>query len=545
MRSVRLLLLVALVLAWAPRPGRAGEEGRTVRVRVQVEGASAVALERDVVPALEGALASAPGLEAIQTTVRDGSVSLTLAFEEGAQDPGTRVRARLSGLAAPGRRIELFTDPAEEAFFVAFTSEQLGPDDLSEVVRASDASLARLPGIARVLSWGATQPEVVIDLSPERLAAHGLSFAQALEALDALGARDSPGSIQDAGRLSLGAKTRLADVAELRLASAPGPMVCVLDSRPAVVRTLLVHPEAVGVTRRALAAWLRSHTSPLLARDVKATVLEPGREVRFELPEGTEPSRALDAVWRVLSGAELPARHVLGVAGDADGVLPGFATPVRLVFDTPKPGPLVRRLAAAVPGAQVLAADGLAPGWTILLASPRTDLLADALQKATGRLSQSLPEALLSPAGLGRAPAVAVHLDEGRLAAHGLEGSAVERLVRAVREGLPLPLLLFTDGREVPARLHYGGEPGATRDLGDLRIIAAGGTMVPLRAVGEVTVQARGAFPVRRQGRALVALRILPPDPPSRAALAPVLDALRKALPPDVDVELREGTDFP
>lgn len=177
------------------------------RIIVAAEGGDAPAenILISVTKPLEEAFGSIPGLQLEQSQTTRGSAGFTLTFQDGAD--------MASALALVQARIDTVRAGLPQGMTV--TAERLNPTvfpildySLSSPTRSladlRDLALytlrprlSRIPGVARVLVNGGEQREFQVVVSPDRLAAQGLSVGQVDDALSKANTVSAVGSYDD------------------------------------------------------------------------------------------------------------------------------------------------------------------------------------------------------------------------------------------------------------------------------------------------------------------------------------------------------------
>lgn len=178
----------------------------TISVRVALEGGSVELMERDVAEPLETALRDLDDLDQVQTTVAEGYVAITVAFEVGTdgRDAESDVRAAVSSArgdlppAAEEPSISRTTFPSQVLEYAVST-----PHGLRATTAFVDGTLApalrQARGVASVTRTGGVEPRVEVAFDVAALAGAGLDLGGATRQLEALIATASGGSVAIGG----------------------------------------------------------------------------------------------------------------------------------------------------------------------------------------------------------------------------------------------------------------------------------------------------------------------------------------------------------
>jgi hydrophobe/amphiphile efflux-1 (HAE1) family protein len=228
---------------------------------------------------VEEAMNGIPGTTRIRSVTQRGSCEVDLFFAWGVDIRQTLqlVQARLSQLTAQLpptaeiRRVERLTFAVFPVAGYSLTSDTRDPaalrDLANNVVRPR---LARLAGVATVAVAGGKVREFQATIDPQRLAAHGVSAQQVVDAVKNSNIIASPGLIEENHRLELAlvsgqaatpdqlnsivvatvnnAPVRLSDVATVGQGFEPQYTIVTADGRPAVLLNVNRQPDANTVT---------------------------------------------------------------------------------------------------------------------------------------------------------------------------------------------------------------------------------------------------------------------------------------------------------
>ena len=230
-------------------------------IDVPYPGSTPAEIERTITRPVEEALSTLSGIQTMNSTSRADGAQLFLEFKWG-QNVATKAVEARDKLDAI--RAEL-PDDVQRFFVLKFsTADQpvlqlriSGDRDLSNAYELLDRRLKRplerLPGVAKVAIQGVAPPEVQIELSPDRLSAHGINLNDLAQLLRGENFSTSAGMIHEGGMRyrvqpqgewrSLDdirgmvlnrSGVRLGDIAEVSLRPARLNYERRLDSRPAV-----------------------------------------------------------------------------------------------------------------------------------------------------------------------------------------------------------------------------------------------------------------------------------------------------------------------
>ncbi|MBB3219908.1 efflux RND transporter permease subunit [Pseudoduganella umbonata] len=234
----------------------------TVHIVLTQPGGTPAQLETEVARKVEDALVGVSGLKHVTTAITDSQVRIEAEFvlEKPlsdalieTKDAVDRVRADLpADLEQPA--ISADTTDSEPTLTYAVASGRIDEEALSwliddELTRA----LLQVPGVGRVARLGGVQREVLVELDPVKLAAHGVTAVDVSRALrrtqqDASGGRGQLGhgeqsmrtvaTVRQAGELAAlpmtmpdGRELRLDQVAMVSDSAADATSIALLDGR--------------------------------------------------------------------------------------------------------------------------------------------------------------------------------------------------------------------------------------------------------------------------------------------------------------------------
>lgn len=249
---------------------------------------------------IEEAMNGLPGITRIRSTTQRGGCDISLFFDwkvdilESLQMVQERLAQMTSSLppTASIRRVERLTFAVFPVAGYSLISDERDPASLRDlatyVVRPR---LARLAGIAGVNVAGGEQREFHVTVDPVRLAAHGVSLEQVVDAVSKANIIASPGLVDENHKLELtlvsgqakkpeelgpvvvaivnNAPVTLADVATIGEGVAPNYTIVTADGHPAVLLNITRQFDAntVDVVDRVKAELAALSTQ--LPRDVK------------------------------------------------------------------------------------------------------------------------------------------------------------------------------------------------------------------------------------------------------------------------------------
>jgi hydrophobe/amphiphile efflux-1 (HAE1) family protein len=166
-----------------------------ITVSVTQTGAGPEELENQVTKKVEDAVAGLGDIDEIRSTVRDGASTTVISFILGTdidratndvRDAVTRIRQDLPGsIQEPViRRLEF---GGGVMMTYAVNSDQRSVEELSDLVdRTISQEVLTVEGVARVDRVGGVDPEIRVDLDPERLDALGITATQVNDQIRAL-----------------------------------------------------------------------------------------------------------------------------------------------------------------------------------------------------------------------------------------------------------------------------------------------------------------------------------------------------------------------
>ena len=228
---------------------------------------------------IEEAMNGIPGITRIRSVTQRGSCQVDLFFGWSVDiiQSLQLVQARLSQLTstlpptAAIRNVERLTFAIFPVAGYSLTSDTRDPASLRDIANnVIRPRLARLPGVATVAVAGGQVREYHATIDPERLAAHGVSVQQVVDAVKNSNVIASPGLIEENHQLELAlvsgqavtpdqlngivvamvnnAPIKLGDVATVGQGFEPQYTIVVADGHPAVLLNVNRQPTANTVT---------------------------------------------------------------------------------------------------------------------------------------------------------------------------------------------------------------------------------------------------------------------------------------------------------
>jgi len=161
----------------------------TAQVVTQVEGLAAEEVEQQITIPIERELVSTPGLSVMRSASTFGLSIVTIVFQDGIEDYWARQRMeeRIRAVSLPyGAEPELdaLTSPIGEIFRYTLESDSRTLEELSEIQQwIAIPRLKQVAGIVEVANLGGVTVQFQLELDPEKLIAHGLSYKDVAEAV--------------------------------------------------------------------------------------------------------------------------------------------------------------------------------------------------------------------------------------------------------------------------------------------------------------------------------------------------------------------------
>ena len=169
----------------------------TITVQTDFTDAAPIEVEELITRPVEERVGAVPGVVRVESSSREGVSEVVLDFAWGTpvDHAMAEVREKLDRVRLPqgaDRPLVLRYDPAQEPIVRLALRDKGGNADLTDADLATlrDAAdryvkreLEKLPGVAAVELHGGQEDEVLVELDPSRLAAHGLETAEVVLAL--------------------------------------------------------------------------------------------------------------------------------------------------------------------------------------------------------------------------------------------------------------------------------------------------------------------------------------------------------------------------
>lgn len=315
-----------------------------VSVIAAYPGATPEIVEQQVAIPIEQAVAGVSGVTSVTSTSRNGSASVSVAFDFGAdidqvegdiQQALARIDARLPQNVDPA----VFAGTTDDIPVIQLAASGAGGDDqeLARRLRATVLpALNNIEGVRETTLSGDRTPQVTIDLNPVKLAAKGLTAQSVTGALTANGISMPGGVITDGGlvySVAVGSRfTTVEQIGDLYLGAAPGQRPA--PGKPAV--PVQLKDVATVVSAPADATTLtRTNGKPSLGVGVTAlpgaNAVEISHQVNDKLPELAAQLGAGGALQVIFDQAPEVERSVSSLT--TEGALGlAFAVLVILVF---------------------------------------------------------------------------------------------------------------------------------------------------------------------------------------------------------------------
>jgi len=177
-----------------------------ITVRTIWTGAAPNEVEREIIEAQEKVLKGIPGLVEMESTAANSRGTITLRFRTGTDvdDALLRVSNKMNEVPSYPQNVEKPVINATGAatspvIWMILKSDEGNPRPVEtyrtffeEDVRQH---LERIPGVADLFVGGGTERELHVEVSPEKLAAHGLTLPDVVRALQSANLNVSAGSI--------------------------------------------------------------------------------------------------------------------------------------------------------------------------------------------------------------------------------------------------------------------------------------------------------------------------------------------------------------
>lgn len=176
----------------------------TIQVETLLAGAHAEQVDRQITQKIEKALEGLPGVKKVQSTSTEGYSSI-LIQKNGAyllQRLLNDVRLRLDGVATLPQAADKPIITRNNFDFPALIVQLHGHTDantLQHLGRQAREALLANPEISKLKSWGEFQPEIQVNINPERLEKYGLSGSNIIEKIQQSSLALKSGSLKTVG----------------------------------------------------------------------------------------------------------------------------------------------------------------------------------------------------------------------------------------------------------------------------------------------------------------------------------------------------------
>ncbi len=262
----------------------------TLRVSASLPGANPETMAATVATPLERQLATVAGIESMSSQSSQGSTSITLQFtlerdiDAAAQDVQTALAQAMGrlppGIDAPQLRK---LNPADSPIlYLALSAERLPLTELDAIADARVVQrLTGLPGVAQVLVFGGQKYALNLYLDPLRLQQRGLTFDDAIAAVQAANPNLPSGTLDGATR----SYTVKAPAARANAADFGEVVVTYVDGAVLRIRDLGRAEDGVEDDKRR--TWYNGTRAIVLAvqRQPGANTVEIAERIRAMLPE--------------------------------------------------------------------------------------------------------------------------------------------------------------------------------------------------------------------------------------------------------------------
>jgi len=176
-------------------------------VDIPYTGSTPAEVERTITRPVEDALAALPGIEKMQSNSRADGSQVFLQFKWGENVAVKAVQARekidavREDLPSDLQRytVQKFSTSDQPILSLRIASDRNLANSYALLDRELKRPIERIPGVARVDINGVSAPEVQIELSAERLGAHGVGLNQLYQRLKQANFSLSAGEVTDGG----------------------------------------------------------------------------------------------------------------------------------------------------------------------------------------------------------------------------------------------------------------------------------------------------------------------------------------------------------
>jgi hydrophobic/amphiphilic exporter-1 (mainly G- bacteria), HAE1 family len=175
----------------------------TIQVRASYPGGSPSEIRDAIVRPLEDAIAGAPDLDHINSTIQNGQASIAATFTLSSDKTTDLVEVQRRVQSAEGNLPSDLVSPSIGSFdpgeptvaTLVVTSRSMTPEALSLLVNNQLLpDLEQVPGIANVNASGALTPAIEVDVNPAQLSSSGVTLADVVSAITNNNVR-APGGI--------------------------------------------------------------------------------------------------------------------------------------------------------------------------------------------------------------------------------------------------------------------------------------------------------------------------------------------------------------
>ncbi len=251
------------------------------RIRVVIDAGSMPAKQMlvDVTEPLEEAARAVPGAVNVESTTSRGSAEIFVDFPWGFDMNQALLRVdtafaqKLPDLPQGTAYDAIQMSPTEIAPFLSYAliSDKVSPADLRRLAKYQFTPLlSGIEGVRRVVVLGGQTPEVQVRISPERLAAYGLTIDEVATAISATNSISAVGRLEDNDLLYLvinnnafasiksvadmalktpkGGVIRLSDLGSVQMGSVPQWLIVNDNGKPAVTVDVYQQDSADSLT---------------------------------------------------------------------------------------------------------------------------------------------------------------------------------------------------------------------------------------------------------------------------------------------------------
>jgi len=177
-------------------------------VNVPYTGSTPAEVERTITRPVEDALAALPGIQKMNSTSRADGSQIFLEFKWGENVAVKAVQARekidaiRADLPSDLQRytVQKFSTTDQPILSLRISSDRNLANSYALLDSVLKRPLERIPGVARVDIQGVQAPQLQIELSAERLAAHNISLNQLYQRLKQANFALSGGEVSDGGK---------------------------------------------------------------------------------------------------------------------------------------------------------------------------------------------------------------------------------------------------------------------------------------------------------------------------------------------------------